>query len=132
MDVQQVMRRRLMYRLEDSNGNHVPHQGYETAILETVRHAVPSKEVSFREEDILIDLLTKDERLALETAVSANPELSNRKLKNFNMIFCEMNGAPVKGKARFWELANEQNRLTSAAFEAKYGPDADEDDVIDW
>ncbi len=132
MDIKQVTRPRLMYRMEDFTGNIIPHQGFEAVILETVQNAVPGKEVSFREKDFLIDMLTEEERLALEEAVSASPELSGRKLVFFNMVFCESNGVPIKGKDRLWELAEEQSRINHEAFVAKYGADADEDDYVDW
>ena len=131
MDTLQTMKRRLMYILKDRKGNPVKHHDYKTAILTAAKAVIPGKEVSFRNDDFLIDWMTKEEKMALEKAVTDIPELNGLELENYNIVFCELDGVPVKGKERFYQLAAEENRLTSEAFYAKYGPDANEDDIDD-
>lgn len=131
MDTLKRMRRRIKFQLQDAAGKPVQHSGYETAILAAAQAAIPGEEVTFRDEDILIDVLSKEDNFALEKAVADSPELNGLKLERVNLVFCEMDGVPVKGKERFYELAIEENRLSREEFEAKYGPNADPAEIDD-
>lgn len=131
MDTLKTMRRRIVFQLQDADGKPVEHSSYEAAILAAAQTAIPGEEVTFRDKDILIDVLSKEETLALKNAIAASPELKGHMLERVNLVFCEMDGTPIHGKDRFYELVIGKNRLSREAFGAKYGPDADPDEIED-
>lgn len=128
----EVIRPRDMYQLKNSDGEAVLCSDYEELLQKTVKAVLPGKDLTVREQDMLVDQLKREEAMVFEKAIADIPELSGLTLEEITKIFCEITGEPIRGKERFDELAAEANRRSREAFEAKYGPDADEDDVIDW
>ena len=128
----EVIRLRDMYQLNNSDGEAVLCSDYAELLQKTVKAVLPDKDLTVREQDMLVDQLKREEAMVFEKAIADIPELSGFALEEITKIFCEITGEPIRGKERFDELAAEANRRSREAFEAKYGPDADEDDVIDW
>lgn len=126
-----AMKLRTKYQLKAPKGVEIQYREHEAALLAAGKKAIPDKAVTVNEDHLLVDELTNGEARAFGRAIAQIPDLNSLGLKNITTIFCELNGDPVCGKERFHELAAEDNRLSIAAFCAKYGPDADDDDIED-
>lgn len=127
-----VMKIRDKYRLKTPKGVVIDYRDHEAELLAAAKAAMPDKTVNVYEGYFLVDELTKQEAIAWGRAVAKIPNLKGMGLKKITKAFCELDGEPICGKERFYKLAAEENRLAREAFEAEYGPDADEDDVVDW
>ena len=126
-----VMKIRDEYQLKAPKGTAICYRKHEADLVAAAKAAIPDKTLSVYEDHLLVDELTKQEAIALGRAVARIHDLNSLGLKKVTKVFCELNGEPICGKERFYALAAEENRLTREAFEAAYGPDADEDDVVD-
>ena len=126
-----MIRLRNMYQLKNSDGEVVQCSAYADLLQAAVKAALPNKDLTVHEQDMLVDQLVREETAVFEKAIADIPELECLKPEKITIIFCEMNGEPICGKKRFYELAAEENRRRREAFEAQYGPGVDEDDVAD-
>lgn len=123
------MKLRTKYELKAPKGAEIQYREHETALLAAGKKAIPDKAVTVNEDHLLVDELTNGEVRAFGRAIAKIPDLNSLGLKKLTTIFCELNGDPVCGKDRFYELAVEDYHLSIAEFCAKYGPDADENDI---
>lgn len=127
-----VIRLRNKYLLNGSDGEPIKCGDYTDFVQAAVKAVLPDKAITVREQDMLVDQLCGEEPILFATAIASIPELKGFSLEEATTVFCEITGEPIRGKERFYELAAKENRLATEEFEAKYGPDADEDDVVDW
>lgn len=127
-----VMKIRDEYRLKAPKGAVIEYREHEADLMAAAKEAIPNKSLNVYEDHLLVDELTKQEAILLGRAVAKISGLNGLAIKKVTKTFCELNGEPIRGKERFYKLAAEENRLAREAFEAEYGPDADEDDVVDW
>lgn len=127
-----VMRIRDKYQLKAPKGVTICYRDHEADLVAAAKAVIPEKSLSVYEDYFLVDELTKREAMSLGRAVARIPDLNSLGLKKVTKTFCELSGDPICGKDRFYALAAEENRLAREAFEAEYGPDADEDDYVDW
>lgn len=126
-----TMKFRTMYQLKASQGAVIPCSDYATAILAAAQTAIPTKAIDVFDDSILVDMLTGDEVVALEKAISDIPGMNAQGLLELYTAVCDLDGKEVD-EDQFYKLAAEENRLAREAFDAKYGPDFDEDDVDEW
>ena len=126
-----VIRLRNQYRLMAPNGEVVRCGGYAELLQAAVKAVFADKELTVYDQDMLIDELRDDQPAKFIAAIASIPELRGYVAEETTTVFCEMTGEPIHGKQRFYELATEENRLAAEEFDAKYGPDADEDEVGD-
>lgn len=124
-----AMKLRTKYQLKAPKGAEIQYREHEAALLDAGKKAIPDKAVTVNEDHLLVDELTNGEARAFGRTIAKIPDLNSLGLKKLTTIFCELNGDPVCGKERFQVLAAEDNRLSIADFCAKYGSDADEDDI---
>ena len=127
-----VIKIRDQYQLKAPEGVIIRYFDHETALVAAAKAAIPDKALSVYEDHFLVDELSKQEAIALGRAVAKIPDLNSLGMKKITKVFCEMSGEPIRGQERFRQLAAEENRRCREAFEAEYGPDADEDDYVDW
>jgi hypothetical protein len=126
-----VIRLRDEYRLVAPNGEGVRCGDYAELLQAAVKTVFTDKELTVYDQSMLIDELRDEEPAKFAAAIASIPELRGYVVEEMTTVFCEMTGEPIHGKQRFYELAAEENRLATEEFEAKYGPDADEDEVED-
>lgn len=129
--VMKTMKLRTMYQLKASQDAAIHCRDYAAAILAAAQAAIPTKALDVLDDSIFVDRLTDDEVVALEKAISNIPDLNAQGLLELDTFFCNLDGKAVGGD-EFYKLAAEENRLAREAFDAKYGPDFDEDEINDW
>ena len=127
-----VMKIRDKYQLKTPKGVVIDYREHEADLVAAAKAAIPDKPLNVYDDHLLVDELTRREAIAFGRAVAKIPDLNSLGLKKITKVFCELNGEPICGKERFCRLAAEENRLARETFEAEYGPDADEDDYVDW
>lgn len=126
---------RTRYQLQDAAGVAINHRNYEAAIMNAAHLAVPDKKTIVYDDHFLIEVLPKDKETSLEMAIANAPELSTLSMVKLQTLFCEMDGTPIAGRARFWELAEDENRICKEEYIAEFGEAAyydGEDVFVNW
>ena len=118
--------------LHNEKGVAVQLQGYTSAIKEAVQEAIPDWGVTVYDDHIIFDNAGSKGFKMIKEAMAKHPTLSGLSLSHVTVMFCDADGNPIGGKERFYELATAENQALTEEFEAMYGPNADEDDYVDW
>ena len=118
--------------LRNEKGVAVQLQDYASAIKEAVQEAIPDWGVEVYDDHIIFDNAGSEGFNLIKEAFSKHHALANLNLTHITILFCDTDGNPICGRERFYELAAAENQTLTEEFEAMYGPDADEDDYVDW
>lgn len=130
-----IMSIRTRYQLQDSTGTAIDHRNYEAAITNAAHMAVPDKKTIVYDDHFLIEVLHKDEETSLKMAIANAPELTTLSMVKLQTLFCEMDGTPIAGIARYRELAEEEDRIRKEEYIAEFGEEAyydGEDEFVNW